>query len=97
MGNETADRADSCRPENAGMDLARRQCNAILQAALYGVSIENSICYCTHVPCLLCAKAMINVGVHRVVYSEGYPDEKGTELFRDAGFEICLTCKELFR
>jgi len=47
------------------------EANAIAQAALHGISTEGSTVYCTHQPCFMCAKLLLNA----VVYQEGYPDE----------------------
>ncbi len=49
--------------------------NAIIQAARLGVEIAGATLYCTHQPCVICAKMIVNVGIVRVVYQEGYPDE----------------------
>ena len=49
--------------------------NAIIQAARLGVSIEGATLYCTHQPCVICAKMIINSGISRVVYAQGYPDK----------------------
>ncbi|MDO4547413.1 MAG: dCMP deaminase family protein [Clostridia bacterium] len=49
--------------------------NAIIQAARIGVSILDATLYCTHQPCVICAKMIVNAGIKRVVYEEGYPDE----------------------
>lgn len=49
--------------------------NAIIQAARLGSSIDGATLYCTHQPCVLCAKMIVNAGIKRVVYREGYPDE----------------------
>lgn len=62
--------------------------NAIIQAALHGVSIEGSTLYCTHQPCILCAKMMINASVSRVVYQESYPDETALGFLEEAGIEV---------
>ncbi|MEA1985026.1 MAG: cytidine/deoxycytidylate deaminase family protein [Euryarchaeota archaeon] len=62
--------------------------NAIIQAALHGVSIEGATLYCTHQPCILCAKMMINSKIERVVYSIPYPDTDALEFFADAGVVI---------
>ena len=59
--------------------------NAIIQAALHGVSTDGATLYCTHMPCSSCAKAIINAGIRRVVYGEEYPDVAGLELFGEAG------------
>ena len=62
--------------------------NAIIQAARYGANIDGATLYCTHQPCVICAKMIINAGIRRVVYKEGYPDEFSIELFKEAGTEI---------
>ncbi|HHU43885.1 MAG: cytidine/deoxycytidylate deaminase family protein [Bacillota bacterium] len=59
--------------------------NAIIQAAKIGVSLEGATMYCTHQPCAICTKMIINSGIKRVVYKEGYPDEFSLELFQEAG------------
>jgi dCMP deaminase len=57
--------------------------NAILQAARHGVSIEGAALYCTHVPCIRCARAIINSGIERVYYESDYGDglQRLEELF----------------
>lgn len=62
--------------------------NAIIQAALHGVTTENSTMYCTHAPCNLCAKIMVNAGVKRVVCINGYPDDRWKPLFEEAGVTL---------
>ncbi|MBU4076495.1 MAG: cytidine/deoxycytidylate deaminase family protein [Euryarchaeota archaeon] len=62
--------------------------NAIIQAAIHGVSIENAIVYCTHQPCILCAKMLINANVNKVVYGTVYPDTQALKFFEKAGVEV---------
>ena len=62
--------------------------NAIVQAAKLGISLDGGTLYCTHQPCVICAKMIINAGIKRVVYSEGYPDEFALQLFTEAGVSI---------
>ena len=62
--------------------------NAIIQAAKLGVSIEGATLYCTHQPCILCAKMIVNAGIARVVYGAGYPDAFALEIFREAGVTV---------
>jgi len=59
--------------------------NAIIQAAKLGVNIDGATLYCTHQPCVLCAKMIVNAGISRVVYGEGYPDEFSMQMFEEAG------------
>ncbi len=62
--------------------------NAIIQAARLGVSIEGATLYCTHQPCAVCAKMIVNAGIVRVVYREGYPDEFAVEMLREGGVKL---------
>lgn len=62
--------------------------NAIIQAAKLGVSLEDATLYCTHQPCVICARMIINSGVKKVYYKHGYPDAFALELFAEAGVEI---------
>jgi dCMP deaminase len=64
--------------------------NAIIQAALYGVSIRGGVIYCTHHPCVVCAKMLVNAGVKEVIIKEDYPDDLSKEVFREAGVRIKL-------
>ncbi len=63
--------------------------NAIIQAALHGVSTKDATCYVTHFPCINCAKTLINAGVTRVVYLNNYRiDENARSFFMDTGVEL---------
>jgi dCMP deaminase len=59
--------------------------NAIIQASLHGVSIEGSTLYCTHSPCILCAKMLVNARIERFVTFGKYADNSFVELFKEAG------------
>jgi dCMP deaminase len=63
--------------------------NAIIQAALHGVSTRGCSCYVTHFPCLNCTKALINAGISRLIYHIAYRiDENALEFLRTANVEI---------
>ncbi|MHB1708891.1 MAG: deoxycytidylate deaminase [Thermoplasmataceae archaeon] len=49
--------------------------NAIIQAAVHGVSIANSKIYVTTHPCVVCSKMLMNAKIEEIIYAEGYPDE----------------------
>ena len=61
--------------------------NAIIQAAKLGVSIDGATLYCTHQPCVICSKMIINAGISRVVYKEEYPDAFAVELMKMADIQ----------
>ncbi|MBR9982525.1 MAG: dCMP deaminase family protein [Desulfatitalea sp.] len=62
--------------------------NAIIQAAYHGVSIKGATLFCTHLPCSICAKMIINAGIVRIVYKEGYADTLSREMLAEA--EVAL-------
>jgi len=61
--------------------------NAIIQAARHGVNISDSVLYCTNSPCIICTKMLINAGIRKVVYLEGYPDKLSMEMLGEARIE----------
>ena len=77
MGIPSGERHELCRGLHAEQ-------NAIIQAALHGVAIEGAILYCTHHPCSVCTKMLINAGILRIVYLDGYPDELSAALLTEA-------------
>jgi dCMP deaminase len=62
--------------------------NVIVQASLHGVSLEGSTIYCTHTPCILCAKMLVNAKIARFVSFGKYNDDSFTELFQEAGIDV---------
>jgi len=78
MGVPSGQRHELCRGIHAEQ-------NAIVQAAVYGVSINGATIYISHSPCVLCAKMIINAGIKNVKYLEGYPDESSLEILNEAG------------
>jgi dCMP deaminase len=62
--------------------------NAIIQAALYGISIQGAALFCTNHPCSICSKMLVNAGISIIYYAEGYPDELSMDILKEA--EIVL-------
>ena len=62
--------------------------NGIIQAARHGINLSGSTVYTTDSPCIICAKMLINVGVVRIVCSQGYPDQLSIEILDEAGLEL---------
>lgn len=63
--------------------------NAIVHAAKYGTSIQGATLYCTHQPCAICAKMLVNAGIQRIVFSGAYPDEFAEKILNEGQIEIC--------
>ena len=62
--------------------------NVIIQASLHGVSLENATIYCTHTPCILCAKMLVNAKIKRFVTFAEYSDNAFIDLFKEAGIKV---------
>lgn len=62
--------------------------NAIIQAALHGISTEGATAYVTHQPCLTCAKMLINAGIQRVVYAGNYLDNNSRVFLAEANVTL---------
>jgi len=87
LGIPSGERQELCRGLHAEQ-------NAIIQASLYGFSVQGGTLYSTTAPCATCAKMIINAGIVRVVFREGYPDELAQELLREAGVRCEAYCAE---
>jgi len=68
--------------------------NAIIQAALNGVSTRDSEMYCTNHPCSICAKMIINAEIKTVYVLDGYPDKLSKLLLEEGNVEIILINKD---
>ena len=62
--------------------------NAIIQAGLNGSSTRDATIYCTHQPCSICARLIINAEIKTVYISQIYPDTLAEQLFAEAGVEV---------
>lgn len=62
--------------------------NAIIQAALHGISTRGATLYCTHQPCILCSKMIINAGIVEVVYKTSYDEKTGLEMLKQSGINV---------
>lgn len=81
QGVESGTRHEICRAIHAEQ-------NVIVQAALHGVSLVGATIYCTHSPCILCAKMLVNARIARFVTYGMYSEEGFRGLFRDAGIRF---------
>ncbi|MDR1621546.1 MAG: cytidine/deoxycytidylate deaminase family protein [Synergistaceae bacterium] len=73
LGVPSGERHEMCRGSHA-------EANAIAQAARMGIATDGAALYCTHEPCSLCTKVILNAGIARVVYMYPYPDQLAVRL-----------------
>lgn len=65
------------------------EANAVIQAALHGISSKGASCYVTHFPCLNCTKILINAGIREIIYLTGYRmDENAIAFYKEAGVTV---------
>ncbi len=81
MGVPSGERHELCRGIHAEQ-------NAIIQAAYHGASIKGGTLFCTNLPCSICAKMIINAGIVRIVYNDGYADPLSREMLAEAEVEL---------
>jgi dCMP deaminase len=63
--------------------------NAVADAAKRGVSLQGTVCYVTHFPCVNCAKILAAAGITEVRYRHDYKnDSLVAELFAQAGVAV---------
>jgi dCMP deaminase len=81
LGIPSGTRQEICRAIHAEQ-------NVIIQAGLHGVSLAGSTVYCTHTPCVLCAKMLVNARIARFVSFGKYSDDSFIEIFKEAGIKV---------
>ena len=81
MGIPSGERHELCRGLHAEQ-------NAIIQAANHGVSLKGATLYSTTMPCIICTKMILNAGIVRIVYQDGYEDKLAVEMIEQAGIEL---------
>src|SRR5512147_1380565 len=81
LGVPSGERHELCRGRHAEQ-------NAIIQAAKHGTNIDASTLYCTTMPCIICSKMIINAGIRRIVFEEGYPDQLASEMIAKSGVSV---------
>lgn len=91
-GDGGCERCASEAPSGCSLDTClclHAEQNAIVQAAYHGIAIAGATIYCTHQPCLTCAKMIVNAGIARIVYDAPYPDAVAERLLAEAAIDLC--------
>ena len=84
-------RQDASIPSGTRHELCRglhAEQNVIIQAAYHGISIAGATLYCTNKPCVICTKMIINAGIKKIYYENGYDDPLSDQMLAEAGLEI---------
>lgn len=60
----------------------------VCEAARQGIALQGATVYCTHKPCLICMKNLVLVGVEKIYYQRGYPDQNSDKIAQVAGVPV---------
>ena len=78
---ESGTRQEICRAVHAEQ-------NAIISAAVKGVSIKGGTLYLNTYPCSICTRMLINAEIKRIVYDSNYNDPLSKEMLDESGIEV---------
>lgn len=62
--------------------------NAIMNAAQLGINLFMTTLYCTHSPCVKCARQIVQAGISKIVYLETYRDILPFQILKRADIEV---------
>lgn len=71
-------------------EVLHAETNAIAKVAQSSESCKDAILFCTHAPCIECAKLIHQSGISKVFYKNYYEAAKGSglEFLRNSGIEV---------
>jgi dCMP deaminase len=81
LGIPSGTRHEICRAIHAEQ-------NAIIQAGIHGINIDGATMYCTHTPCMICAKMIVNSGLKEVISYHDYADEEARKFLIEANVKL---------
>lgn len=69
-------------------EVLHAESNAIAKVSRSTESSENATMFCTHAPCIECAKLIYQSGINTLYYHEQYRDDSGLEFLRQGGINV---------
>jgi dCMP deaminase len=78
---ESGTRQEICRAVHAEQ-------NAIISAAVKGVSIKGGTLYVNTYPCSICTRMLINAEISKIVYDSDYSDSLSKEMLDESNIEV---------
>lgn len=81
LGIKSGQRHELCRALHAEQ-------NVLIQAAYHGIPVAGAVLYCTNLPCAICTKMLINAGITKIYFEDGYPDELSRQMLKEADIEL---------
>lgn len=69
-------------------EVLHAESNALMKVARSTESSEGATLFCTHSPCMDCAKLIYQAGIETVYYKETYRSEDGLNFLRKSGINV---------
>ena len=69
-------------------EVIHAEANAIIKLARDGESGNDASLFCTHAPCINCAKMIYGAGINKVYYRNSYRDEVGLNFLKSCNIDI---------
>jgi dCMP deaminase len=69
-------------------EVLHAETNAIAKVSQSTESSQGSTLFCTHAPCIECAKLIYQSGISIVYYKEQYRDDSGVKFLRLSGVDV---------
>jgi len=69
-------------------EVIHAEANAIVKLARDGESGNGSVMFCTHAPCVQCAKLIYGAGISKLFYRDAYRDNNGLDFLAATGVEV---------
>lgn len=69
-------------------EVIHAEANAIIKLARDGESGSDTTMFCTHAPCIECAKLIYGVGINKVYYRDSYRDTSGIDFLKTCNIEV---------
>ena len=69
-------------------EVLHAEMNCLMKVAKSTESSNNAILFCTHAPCMDCAKAIFQAGIQTVFYRDQYRDDSGLNFLKQGGVNV---------
>lgn len=69
-------------------EVLHSEANALMKIAKSTVSSEGATLFCTHAPCIDCAKMIHQAGINSVYYRNAYRSTDGIEFLKKSGVDV---------
>lgn len=69
-------------------EVIHAEANAISKLARSNEGGDGAVLFCTHAPCIECAKLIYGAGVRKVFYRDTYKNDNGVKFLEKSGIEV---------